>query len=126
MTLLLNRPFFGDGLRDLCFDEDKKRLGESGFGAGEPWPGAQPVCPRIGPSPEEERAVQRVEPDGTPELAAVAVRGAEPSGLRWSQARLQEEDFLWQPAEVWVKPVWTSTKNVRVSIRFSAAPEYPN
>lgn len=101
--------FFGDGLRDLCFDEDTKRISESGFRAREPWPRAEPVCSGIGPGQEEKRAVQRLEPNRKTELAAVADRGSESTGQRWTQANVKEED-LWGSTGRWVGLFSTSFK----------------
>lgn len=86
---------FGDGIGDLCSDKDQKRLGESGLGAGEPWPGEEPVRAGVGPDQEEEHPLQRAHPDREAELQTVAVRGAEPTGLRRRQVRLKEEDERW-------------------------------
>lgn len=88
-----------DGLRDLGSDEDKERFSQSGLWAGEPWPGAEPVCPRVGPIPEEERSIQCPEPGGTAEFPAVAVRGSESSRVRWSETEQPEKDF-WQPTQM--------------------------
>lgn len=85
--------FFGDGLGDFCFNADEKRAGESGFTAGEPRPGEEPVCSGIRPGQEEECAVQRGESDRTTELPYVALRGAEPPGLRRRQTNFEEKDF---------------------------------
>lgn len=48
---------FGDGLGDFCSDKDEKRVGESGFTAGEPWPGEEPVRPGVGPDQEKKHSV---------------------------------------------------------------------
>ena len=84
---------FGDGLGDLCLHQNTQRVSEGGLGTGPRWHRRYRAIQhraRLWSGQEEKRALERdLEPGGTTEHAAVAVRGARSAGGRWTQAPFQ-------------------------------------
>lgn len=103
---------FYDGLGDLRTNKDEERVGESGFRAGEPRAGEEPVRSEAGPVPEEGRALQRFHPNRAAEFPPVAVRGPDEARLWQEQAHL-EEKALWRWANEFI-----CAEDEKVSSRF--------